>query len=131
MEGSYRHLTRKGERGGARANLVIFLMVAASLAYAGYLYIPVAYDAYLFKDWMQHNVDVAVTQGYQPAWVQEQLTKSLAEYNVPPNAVITPSQRDNRVEVRVQFTRPISLPGYTYQYEFDNTVRSTAFLTIK
>jgi hypothetical protein len=117
--------------GGARANLVIFLLVVASLAYAGYLYIPVAYDAYLFKDAMQHNVDVAVTQGYQPAWVQEQLTKSLAEFNVPANAVITPSQRDNRVEVRVQFTRPIELPGYTYQYEFDQTVRSTAFLTIK
>jgi hypothetical protein len=131
MEGSDRLLIRKGEQGGARANLLIFIVVAASLAYAGYLYIPVAYDAYLFKDLMQHNVDVAVTQGYQPAWVQEQLTKSLAEYNVPPNAVITPSQRDNRVEVRVQFTRPISLPGYTYQYEFDHTARSTAFLTIK
>jgi hypothetical protein len=131
MEGSDRLLMRKGEQGGARGNLLIFVVVAASLAYAGYLYIPVAYDAYLFKDLMQHNVDVAVTQGYQPAWVQEQLTKSLAEYNVPPNAVITPSQRDNRVEVRVQFTRPISLPGYTYQYEFDHTARSTAFLTIK
>ena len=131
MQGSYRPQTRKAEIGGARANLVIFLLVAASLAYAGYLYIPVAYDAYLFKDAMQHKVDVAVTQGYQPAWVHEQLTKSLAEYNVPANAVITPSQRDNRVEVRVQFTRPIALPGYTYQYEFDQTVKSTAFLTIK
>ncbi|MDX6611332.1 MAG: hypothetical protein QOD75_518 [Blastocatellia bacterium] len=131
MERPYRLVNRKSERGGARANLLIFILVAASLIYGGYLYIPVAYDAYLFKDLMQHNVDVAVTQGYQPAWVQEQLTKSLTEYNVPANAVITPSQRDNRVEVRVQFTRPISLPGYTYDYEFDHTARSTAFLTIK
>jgi len=131
MERPYRLVKRKSEQGGSRANLLIFLLVAASLIYGGYLYIPVAYDAYLFKDLMQHNVDVAVTQGYQAAWVQEQLTKSLAEYNVPANAVITPSQRDNRVEVRVQFTRPISLPGYTYDYEFDHTARSTAFLTIK
>jgi len=123
--------TRKGERGAARAKLLIFLVFAGVMIYAGYLYLPVAYDAYLFKDLMQHNVDVAVTQGYQPSWVQDQLTKSLAEYNVPANAIITPVQRDQRVEVRVQFTRPIEIPGYTYQYEFDHTAKSTAFLTIK
>ena len=123
--------TRKGERGAARAKLLIFLVFAGAMIYAGYLYLPVAYDAYLFKDLMQHDVDVAVTQGYQPSWVQDQLTKSLAEYNVPANAIITPVQRDQRVEVRVQFTRPIELPGYTYQYEFDHTAKSTAFLTIK
>ncbi len=37
-------------------------------------------------------------------------------------------QRDNRLEVRVQFVRPIEFPGYTYNYEFDHTVKSTAFL---
>ncbi|MEA2203391.1 MAG: hypothetical protein QOE77_167 [Blastocatellia bacterium] len=131
MEPSNRLPTRKGERGAARAKLLIFLVFAGAMIYAGYLYLPVAYDAYLFKDLMQHNVDVAVTQGYQPSWVQDQLTKSLAEYNVPANAIITPVQRDQRVEVRVQFTRPIELPGYTYEYEFDHTAKSTAFLTIK
>jgi hypothetical protein len=123
--------TRKGERGAARAKLLVFLVFAGVMIYAGYMYLPVAYDAYLFRDLMQHNVDVAVTQGYQPSWVHDQLTKSLAEYNVPPNAIITPVQRDQRVEVRVQFTRPIELPGYTYEYEFDHTAKSTAFLTIK
>ena len=122
---------RTGELGGARAKFLIVILILAALAYAGYLYVPVAYDAYLFKDLMQHDVDVAVTQGYQPAWVLEQLTKSAREYNIPANAIITPVQRDNRIEVRVQFTRPIDLPGYTYQYEFDHTVKSTAFLTIK
>jgi len=122
---------RTGELGGARVKFLIVILVLAALAYAGYLYIPVAYDAYLYKDLMQHDVDVAVTQGYQPSWVLEQLTKAAREYNVPPNAIITPVQRDNRIEVRVQFTRPIALPGYTYQYEFDHTARSTAFLTIK
>lgn len=123
--------TRTGELGGARLKFLIVILVLASLAYVGYLYIPVAYDAYLYKDLMQHDVDVCVTQGYQPSWVVEQLTKAARDYNVPSNAVITPVQRDNRIEVRVQFTRPIDLPGYTYQYEFDHTARSTAFLTIK
>ena len=36
---------------------------------------------------------------------------------------------DNRLEARVQFTRPISFPGYTYDYEFDYTAQSTSFLS--
>jgi len=132
MEISYRDPSKRaGELGGARAKFLIVILILGALSYAGYLYIPVAYDAYLYKDLMQHDVDVAVTQGYQPSWVVEQLSKAGREYNVPPNAIITPVQRDNRIEVRVQFSRPIPLPGYTYQYEFDHTARSTAFLTIK
>jgi len=57
--------------------------------------------------------------------------KSEAEYEVPSNAIITPAARDNRIEVRVQYTRPIEFPGYTYMYEFDHTARSTAFLVVK
>jgi len=50
---------------------------------------------------------------------------------VPPDAVIMPTQRDNRVEVTVQFVRPIELPGYTYNYDFDHTAKSTQFLSFK
>ncbi len=110
---------------------MIVMVVLAAGAYAGYLYIPIAYQAHTYKDLMQHYADVAVAQGYPPSWAGEQLLKSGAEYEIPPNAVITPSQRDNRVEVRVQFVRPIEFPGYTYNYEFDHTAKSTAFLAFK
>jgi hypothetical protein len=122
---------RIDERGWARLKLLIFLLIVGALGYAGYLFIPVQYDAYLFKDLMQHDVDVAVTQGYAESWVSDQLKKSAPEYNVPADAVITPTHQENRVVVRVQFTRPIQFPGYTYNYEFDYTARSTTFLTFK
>ena len=109
---------RSNERGGATLKLVITLAVIACVAYAGYLYVPVAYRAYLFKDLMQHYADVASTQGYQPSWVGEQLTKAEAEYEVPSNAIITPVARDNRIEVRVQYVIPIEFPGYTYNWHF-------------
>jgi hypothetical protein len=99
--------------------------------YAGYLYVPVSIDAYYFKDVMQNKVNLAATQGYDGVWVKEQLTKSGVEYHVPDNAVITSSQHDGRVDARVQFTRPISFPGYTYNYDFDYTAQSTSFLTTK
>jgi len=122
---------RSNERGGARLKFLIVMTIIAVTAYAGYLYIPVAYQAYLLKDLMQHYVDVAAAQGYQPTWVGEQLVKSKPEYEVPENALIAPTARDSRVEVRVQFIRPIEFPGYTYAYEFDHTAKSTAFLTFK
>jgi hypothetical protein len=110
---------------------VIVMAIIVVGAYAAYLYVPVAYQANTFKDLMQHYADVAVAQGYPPSWAGEQLMKSAPEYQVPTNAVITPAQRDNRIEVRVQFVRVIEFPGYTYNYEFDHTVKSTAFLSFK
>src|SRR5437660_9355492 len=123
--------TTSGERGGARLKFIISITVFAVVVYVGYLYIPVAVDAYYFKDVMQNKVDLAATQGYETNWVTDQLIKSKAEYHVPENAIITPARNENRIEVRVQFTRPISFPGYTYNYEFDHTAKSTTFLIVK
>jgi len=122
---------RRGERGGSRIKFLIVVLIFGAAVYAGYLWIPVQFDAYRFKDLMQHDADVAATQGYPVTWISDQLKKSLAEYNIPAEAVITPTQQENRMAVRVQYTRPIEFLGYTYQYEFDHTAKSTAFLTIK
>ena len=124
-------MQRSGERGSANLKFLIVMVVLVASAYAGYLYIPVAFQANTYKDLMQHYADVAVAQGYQPSWVGEQLMKSAPEYQIPANAIITPAQRDNRIEVRVQYVRAIEFPGYTYNYEFDHTVKSTAFLAFK
>jgi hypothetical protein len=120
---------RSNERGGARLKLLVFIAVFAALVYCGYLYVPAAIDAYYFKDIMQNKVDMATAQGKDAAWVRDQLMKTAPDYHVPPDAIITPVQSENRFEVRVQYTRPISFPGYTYNYNFDYTARSTTFLT--
>jgi len=117
-----------GERGGARLKFLVVMAILASVACAGYFYVPVAYNAYLYKDLMQTKVDAAAALGYSPTWVTDQLTKSAAEYDVPPEAVITPTQENDRMQVRVQFSKPIEFPGYTYVYEFDHTAQSTQFL---
>lgn len=124
-------MRRSNERGSARLNFLLVILVVGSVGYAGYLYIPVAYDAYLFKDLMQHDADVAASNGYQPIWVSDQLKKSLAEYNIPANADISSVAKDGRIEVRVQYSRVVPFPGYPYMYEFDDTVKSTAFLVFK
>jgi hypothetical protein len=120
--------TKTSEGGSAQVKFVLVMAILIATAYAGYLYVPVAYQAYVLKDAMQHNVDQASAMAYPPSWVHEQLVKNGPEYGLPADAAITPIQEDNRVEVRVQFTRPIEFPGFTYEYEFDHTARSTKFL---
>lgn len=120
-------IDRTNERGDARLKFIVVLAILCVLGYAGYLYIPVAYQAFLFKDLMQHDVDAATALSHPTTWVQEQLVKSGPEYGVPPDAVITPTLEDKRMQVRVQFTRPIEFPGFTYHYEFDHTAKGTEF----
>jgi hypothetical protein len=121
-------MNMQNEQGGARLKFIIFLAVFAAILYAGYMYVPVAIDSYYFKDVMQNKVDLAVAQGYDGNWLKEQLAKSGPDYHVPAEAIITSSSKEGRMLVRVQFTRPIAFPGYTYNYEFDHTAQSGAFL---
>ena len=123
--------SRSNERGGARLKFILVMAVICAVGYVAYLYLPIDYNAYVWKDLMQHKVDVAATQGYPAKWVDDQLKKSAPEYGIPPEAEITASPLDQRIQVHVQFTKPIEFPGYTYEYEFDHTAKSTVFLTIK
>lgn len=124
-------MRKSNERGSARLKFLLVVLILGAVGYSAYLFIPIAYQAYLFKDLMQHDADVAASMGYQPTWVSDQLKKSLAEFGIPPDATITSAQRDGRIEVRVQYTHLIQFPGYPYVYEFDHTARSTPFLTFK
>ena len=119
---------RSTERGGATLKFLVVMTIMGACLYAGYLYVPVAFSAHSFKDLMQYYADVASAEGKPPEWAAAQLTKNLAEYNVPADALVTHGKRDNRIELRVQYVQPIEFPGYTYNYEFDHTVKSTAFL---
>jgi hypothetical protein len=122
-------LRNRSERGGAQLKLIIFIAIVAIVAYTAYMYIPVAVDAYYFKDAMQNKVNLAAAQGYDTGWLVAQVSKSKGEFHVPDDAVITPTQNEGRMQCRVQFSRPISFPGFTYNYDFDYTAQSTTFLT--
>jgi hypothetical protein len=126
-----KQISRSSERGSARLKFILVVAIIGLIVYAGYLFIPVAYQAYLLKDLMQHDVDAAVALGHPPSWVKDQLIRSGPDYGMPADAVITSTQQDNRIEARVQFSRPIEFPAYTYHYDFDHTVKSATFLSFK
>ncbi|MDT5059603.1 MAG: hypothetical protein QOH63_62 [Acidobacteriota bacterium] len=126
-------IARHGERGSARIRFIVVLAVIAIIAYIGFQYVPVAYHAYTFKRTMDEVVEKAAStpgSGDQKGqWVVDQLRASEKDYDVPPNAKISPAFTNGRVQVTVQFTQPINLlPGFTYQYNFDYTAKSSTFL---
>lgn len=113
------------EQGGARLNLLIVLFVISVAAYSVSTYAPVAYQSTEYKDVMQSKVDQAAAFGYTSEWVGTQLRASAVSYGVPKDAVITAAQKNGRMEAVVRYTRPIPMPGFIYNYEFDYTARSS------
>ena len=115
----------RGERGGARLNMLIVVALVAVVGYAAYNYVPVAYNAFLFKDFMQETVDKATYPPGQPlSWVDSQLRAKGRELDLPEDAVYTVQNQNNHIAARVRWSRAIALPGYVYDYEFDHTAKS-------
>ena len=116
---------RHSERGNSRLNFLIVVILIAAVAYVAYQIVPVMYNASLYKVYMQDTVNSAAATGKDEAWVKEQLGKRGAEdYKVPTDQIIEAKVEEGRITARSRWTRPVPLPGYTYNYDFDHTVKS-------
>ncbi len=119
----------RNERGSSRLSFIIIVIVIASAGYVAYQLVPLMYNASLYKVYMQDTVDRAIATGKDEAWVREQLIKSAEDYNLPPNPLVETRLSEGRMIVRARWTRPVPLPGYTYEYKFDHTVKSAKFFS--
>jgi hypothetical protein len=125
------HFDARGtaERGSARLNFLLLMAFIVAVAYAGYQYVPVAYQASQLKVFMQDTVNNAVVTDKDAGWAEDQLRRSLASYGAPPDARITVANRESRLEAHVQYTVPVPLVITTYEYKFDHTTRSSNLLS--
>ncbi|MDT4898323.1 MAG: hypothetical protein QOH25_3400 [Acidobacteriota bacterium] len=125
---------RHNEQGTARLKFIIVLVVVALVGYMGFQYIPVAYQSYTFKKFMDESADKAAASALpaeqKGSWLENELRTNAKDYGVPPDAKMTHIFQNNRMEITVTFTRQINLlPGFAYQYNFDHTAKSSTFLT--
>lgn len=117
------------ESGGARLNFLLIVAVIVVVAYAAYNYVPVAYNAFLYKDRMQEVVNkAAYPPGQTIAWVEAQLRASAEEHDLPADMKVNVQKQNGQIVARVLWTQPVNLPGFTYDYEFDHTARSSGFV---
>jgi hypothetical protein len=112
------------EQGGSRFNFLVVLTLIGVAAYSALQYIPVAYQAFMLKDFMQQEVNIAAGTGKSAEWVKNDLRKHSYDYGIPDDAVITVEQSPRGMTARIYYTRTIPLPFYIYQYEFDHTATS-------
>jgi hypothetical protein len=118
---------RQGERGEGRLKFLVIIAILAVIGYSAYQYVPVAVNAYQLKDVMQQTVNTAALQSQTTAEsLKKTLTDRAQEYGAPPPPAtqVGVTQQEGRWLARVQYTRQITFPFYTYQYTFDNTVKS-------
>lgn len=123
-----------GERGSATVKFAIFLAIISIAGYAGYNYVPVAYDAASMKS----EMDTAVLQGLALPGkaspvdnVKARLAKAAQVNGLPPDAIIDVKQVGTSISARVAYTKPVGiLPFglYKYNYQFDQTATPTGFL---
>ena len=120
---------RRGQQGGARFNFIIVVVVIALAAYSAYHYAPVAYNAYLYRDFMQETVNKAAFPPVKGSdWVRQQLREAAKEYDLPEDTDIKVENEGGRIAARVTYTRPVQLPGSVYEYNVDHTAKSSGFI---
>ncbi|CAN5278973.1 MAG: hypothetical protein ACR2GW_02845 [Pyrinomonadaceae bacterium] len=112
------------QRGGSRLNFLIFMALLVAAIYGGYQALPIVYQASTLKVYMQDTVNAAAATNRTPEWARQQIIASRDEYGIPLDAAINVVKKDQRLELRVQFTRAVALPGYVYNYNFDHTAKS-------
>ncbi len=125
---------RSSERGSAGVKFAIVLTVIILAGYAGYNYIPVAYEAESLKSEMATAVlqGLAMPGKVNPVDnVKVRVQKAMQINAAPPDATLSVTQQGNVIQARVTYTKNVSIVPfgiYNYQYRFDNTATPTGFL---
>ena len=82
---------RRGERGEGRLKFLMLLAVLALVAYSGYQYVPIAIQAYQFKDLMQQTVNTAAMQPQTADGLRKTHTSATSSRTSPYSTRLTPS----------------------------------------
>ncbi|MFM9903397.1 MAG: hypothetical protein ACKVQJ_02365 [Pyrinomonadaceae bacterium] len=125
---------RESERGSAGTKLFIVVVILFLVGFAGFNYVPVAYNAESLKTEMGTAVlqGIAMPGKLNPVDnVKARIQKAIITNDIPPTAVIDVKQAGNAINARVVYTQDVSiLPFgiYKYSYRFDYTATPTGFL---
>jgi Domain of unknown function (DUF4845) len=109
------------EKGGAKLNLVITLVILGSLAFAGVKIVPVYFANYQMQDSMNSESRFALT-GYPkkgPGDVQDDILKKAQDLGIPAKKDDIVVQMENgSVSISLDYSVPIDLIVYQFTLQF-------------
>ena len=125
----------KSERGEAGYKLLLFIIVVFLVGFAGFSYVPVAFQGANFKQEMETAVIKGMampTNGLKPVDATRfRLKNAMTENGVPDDAYLEVKEMKGVIRARVYYKKQVEiLPFSLYQYDyvFDHTVAPTGFL---
>ncbi len=127
---------RHSEQGNATGKLLVVAVVIFLVAFAGYNYIPTAYQGANFKQQMGAAVMQAVTLpptlGTPKKLVTQKVQKAMRTNDIPPDAVLEVKAKGKDISARVYYRIEVPIIPfgiYNYEYIFDYTATPHSFLT--
>lgn len=125
------------EHGGAGVKFLLVVVVLFCLGHAGFVYVPVAYEAEDYKQRMNELVTNAFALPNSPTSSPEAIKQRLRnygnDYGIPANAVILVDKAENGApRAQVKYSREMELLPfglYRYNYEFNHIAMPNGFLT--
>jgi Domain of unknown function (DUF4845) len=112
---------QNAERGGAKLNLVITLLILGALAFAGVKIVPVYFANYQMQDSMNSESRFALT-GYPkkgPSDVQDDILKKAQDLGIPAKKDDIVVQMENgSVSISLDYSVPIDLIVYQFTLQF-------------
>ena len=113
--------TQNGQKGGAKINLVITLMIMAAMIFAAVKVVPVYFANYQFQDAINSESRFALT-GYPKRTIEDvrdDVYKKAQELQIPAKREdIQVSMQSGYVNISLDYSVPIDLSVYQFSLQF-------------
>jgi len=115
------------QRGEGRAGCIFWLAVLAVTVLIGAKAVPVKYKSSQLYDFMYEQAKYA--QMTRPEQIQRAILRKANELRLPVEKKnVKVEKRGERIRIRVTYTVPLTFPGYTYVWDFDDEIDERIFI---
>ena len=121
-------MPRRSERGEGNLGCILWLLALAICVTIAWKAIPVKMKSAEMYDFMDDRAKFAALST-PPEEIKKQLLERARQLEIPLNKDnVKVERRADRIYMEVEYTLPVELPGYTYQWHFRQTLDRPVFL---
>jgi hypothetical protein len=118
---------RHGERGEGRFGTLVGIIVLALTIYLGVKIVPVLINGYTFRDFLEEEARFAALRNRDEE-VRIRVLRKAQDLDLPVGAKdILITRSTTHFDIKVKYIVPIETPVFTYDWAFDEAIRSPLF----